>query len=76
MDLRLIKKAIAWSLLAVTLVFLLTGFGITNSNIVTPLTLGFMGKATSFKIHEVIWVPFVVLLVTHVLFNYGLKKLK
>ena len=59
MDLNLIKKAIAWSLLGVTLLFLLTGFGIGNSNIVTPLTLGILGKAASFKWHEFLWIPFV-----------------
>ncbi len=60
----------------VTLLFLLTGFGIGNSNIVTPLTLGFLGKAASFKWHEVLWIPFVILLAAHLVFNIVLKKLK
>ncbi len=76
MDLHLIKKVIAWSLLAVTLLFLLTGFGIGNSNIVTPLTLGFLGKAASFKWHEFLWIPFVILLAAHLVFNIVLKRLK
>jgi hypothetical protein len=76
MDVRIIKKAIAWSLLVVTLMFLLTGFGIENSNIVTPLTLGFLGKAASFKWHEFIWIPFVILLAAHLTFNLILKRLK
>lgn len=76
MDLRTIKKAIAWSLLGVTLLFLLTGFGIENSNIVTPLTLGLLGKAASFKWHEVLWIPFVILLAAHLTFNMVLNRLK
>ncbi|HEY3422083.1 MAG TPA: hypothetical protein VGK13_02915 [Methanocellaceae archaeon] len=74
MDIRVIKKAIAWSLLGVTLLFLLTGFGIENSNIVTPLTLGFLGKAASFKWHEFLWIPFVILLAAHLVLNMILKK--
>lgn len=74
MDIRVIKQIIAWSLLVVTLLFLLTGFGIENSNIVTPLTLGILGKATSFKLHEVIWIPFIILLAAHLVFNVVLKK--
>ncbi len=76
MNIHVIKKAIAWSLLVVTLLFLLTGFGIENSSIVTPMTLGILGKATSFKWHEIIWIPFVILLAAHLLCNVVLKKLK
>jgi hypothetical protein len=76
MDLRLIKNIIAWSLLGVTLLFLLTGFGIENSSIVTPMTLGILGKAASFKWHEFLWIPFIILLAAHLLFNVVLKRLK
>ena len=76
MDVRTIKSVISWSLLGVTLIFLLTGFGISDSNIVTPMTLGLLGKAASFKWHEVLWIPFVVLLAAHLIFNVVLKRLK
>lgn len=76
MELSLIKKAVAWCLLAVTLLFLLTGFGISNSSLVTPLTLGVMGKAVSFKIHEVIWIPFALFLAAHLLLNYAVRRPK
>ena len=72
----MIKWAIAWSLLVVTLLFLLTGFGIEYSSIVAPMTLGFLGKAASFKWHEVLWIPFVILLAAHVIINLLLKRLK
>ncbi len=65
-----IKKSVAWLLLATALVFLLTGFGITNTEVVGPLTLGALSKATSIRIHEVLWAPFLALLAAHVLLRY------
>jgi thiosulfate reductase cytochrome b subunit len=65
-DLYRVKRAVAWLLLLVSLAFLLTGFGITQYRIVEPLTLGVLGKALSFRLHELLWVPFVILLIIHV----------
>ena len=76
MDLRMIRWVIAWSLLVLTLLFLLTGFGIEYSSIVAPVTLGVLGKAASFKWHEVLWIPFVILLAAHVIINLLLKRSK
>lgn len=74
MDLRLIKRMIAWSLLAVTLFHLLAGLGIAYSSTIDPLTLGLLGKALSFRLHEVLWIPFIILLAAHVLLNTQMKK--
>ncbi len=68
--LRLVKKFIAWLLLAVSLVFLLTGFGITNPEIIGPLTIGTLSKSSSIRIHEVLWAPFLALLLAHVLLRH------
>ena len=73
-NLELIRKLVAWLLLAATLLFLVTGFGITDSNTIAPYTLGLLGKADSFRIHEVLWAPFLALLVLHVTLNVFLKK--
>jgi hypothetical protein len=62
---------IAWLLLAVTVVYLVSGFGITNQEIVTPLTLGLLGKALAFRLHDALWIPFIALLVLHVVWNVG-----
>lgn len=66
-----IRAGVAWLLLAVTAVYLLSGFGITNQDIVGPLTGGFLGKALAFRLHDVLWLPFIALLVLHVLWNIG-----
>jgi len=74
MELRLIRFAVAWCLLAVTLFYMLTGFGIVDWNIVSLVTLGILGKAISFQLHSIMWAPFSILLVTHVLLNTVFKK--
>ncbi|BAI62161.1 hypothetical protein MCP_2089 [Methanocella paludicola SANAE] len=73
MNILLIKRIIAWTLLAVTLFYLLTGFGITNSSTVDSLTLGLLGKAMSFRLHEILWIPFIILLAAHVFLNTLMK---
>ncbi len=74
MGLRLAKRIIAWSLLAITLFYLLTGFGITYSGLVDPWTLGLLGKALAFRLHEALWIPFFLVLAAHVLLNTLLKN--
>ncbi|MEN6609572.1 MAG: hypothetical protein ABFC24_01895 [Methanoregulaceae archaeon] len=69
MELRPLKQWVSRVLLVVTILLLLTGFGITYSRIITPLTLGFLGKATSYQIHLILWGPFTVLLLFHLYLN-------
>lgn len=69
-----LKRAIAWTLMAVSVLFLLSGFGITQYQIVTALTFGLLGKAVAFQLHEWLWIPFVVLLVVHVYLGRFRKK--
>ncbi len=66
-----VRMLVAWLLLVVTVVYLLSGFGITNQDIVGPLTGGLLGKALAFRLHDVLWLPFIALLVLHVLWNIG-----
>ena len=61
-----LKNTVALALLACTLLFLLSGWGVTQFQFVTPLTFGLLGKALSFQVHEWLWIPFGALLVAHV----------
>lgn len=58
-----------WLLAAVIVLYLVTGFGITEFRIVETATFGLLTKNLAFKIHNNIWIPFVVLLILHTLFN-------
>ena len=66
-----VRAWVAWLLLAVTAVYLVSGFGITNQDIVGALTGGLLGKANAFRLHDVLWLPFILLLVVHVGWNVG-----
>ena len=63
---RLIRKILHWSLLVVVILYVISGFGITEFRTVETVTFGLLTKPLAFKIHEVLWIPFIILLVLHV----------
>ncbi len=67
MNTRPIRKIIHWSLLAVTVIYALTGLGITQYRIIEPLTLGILSKFLSITIHDNLLIPFFILLSLHIL---------
>ena len=69
-----IKRIIAILLLIMTLVLLISGFGITHYNIIGPLTLGILDKPLSYRIHTMTWGIFVILFILHVYFPFSKKK--
>lgn len=76
---RSISVALAfvhWTLLLVTLFYLLTGFGITQFRIVQAITLGLLTKPLAFTLHDILWIPFLVLLALHVVFTLWRRRLK
>ena len=62
-------------LTVVIIIFIITGFGISNYQIIESLTGGTLSKLTSFQIHSNLIIPLIVLLVVHIAFTVG-KKLK
>ena len=67
---RLIRGIVKWSLLAVTLLFLITGFGISHFRVVETVTFGWLTKGWALKLHDNLWIPFIVLLVLHICLPY------
>jgi hypothetical protein len=61
------KRFVHWLLLVLTVVYLLTGLGITQYQTVEPATLGLLSKNLSFKIHDSLLLPFMVVLILHVI---------
>ena len=61
-----VKKTIHWLLTVLVIVYLLTGFGITEFRIVEPLTFGLLTKSLAQKVHINLEIPFIVLLVLHI----------
>jgi len=60
---------ISRALLVLTLLILLTGFGITHPYIIEPATFGLLQKSTSYRIHTLTWGPFLILLLLHLYFS-------
>jgi thiosulfate reductase cytochrome b subunit len=63
---RLLYRASHWLLMVVVVLYMITGFGITEFRTVERLTLGLLTKQAAFRIHSNLWVPLVVLLVLHI----------
>jgi len=68
---NLAKQIVHWSLLAVLVLYVLTGFGITAYRTVEFLTFGLLGKALAFKIHDDLIIPFIVLIGLHIYQQMG-----
>ncbi|MCX5973307.1 MAG: hypothetical protein NTU59_01275 [Coprothermobacterota bacterium] len=65
-----------WTLLGVTLFYLLTGFGITQFRIVQTITFGLLTKPLAFTLHDILWIPFLVLLAMHLVLALWGRRLK
>jgi len=69
----LVKKIIHWLLLVVTILFLITGFGITEFRVVEALTFGWLTKSLALKMHDSLWIPFIILLILHLCLPFIFK---
>ena len=75
-QLDLVKMIVHWSLTLATIVYLVTGLGITEYGFVELLTFGLLSKNLAFIIHDVLLVPFVTLLIAHIALTILLKNRK
>jgi len=71
--LQIIKTLTHVLLTIVIILFIATGFGITNYQIVESLTLGGLSKPLSFQIHTNLTIPLIILLIAHIGFTIGKK---
>ena len=62
----LFERIIQWAILGVTIIYVITGLGITEFRIIEPATFGLLSKNLSFAIHDNLLIPFIVLLVLHI----------
>jgi len=75
--LRLVRRIIQWLLLAVAVVLLISGLGITYYGAVETISFGLLTKSLSHQIHTApgLWIFFVVLLALHIALPFiGRKK--
>jgi len=69
MKFDLVKKMLDWLLFATTMLYILSGLGITQYRIIETITFGLLSKNLSFRIHENLLTPFLILLSIHILFR-------
>jgi hypothetical protein len=67
MSRKLFIRLVSWLLFGISVLLVLTGLGITRYEIITPLTLGILDKAVSYKLHVLLWGPFLILLILHII---------
>ena len=73
---RNLREWVHTSLLVATFLFLVTGMGISEPNLINAITLRLLTKETSYKIHSWLLYPFTGLLVTHLYLTIAPKKKK
>lgn len=73
---KLFRRIIHWLLAVVVIVYLFTGFGITEFRTVEALTFGLLTKNLAFKIHNNLWIPSIILLGLHIFFSLINKREK
>ena len=62
----LFRKTIHWLLVVLAVLYLVTGFGITEFRMIETLTFGLLTKNGAFTIHTNLWIPFIILLGLHI----------
>ena len=67
----LARQVVHWLLLAVLVLYLITGFGITEYRVVEQVTFGLLTKPLAFMIHDNLLIPFVILMILHIYQGVG-----
>lgn len=57
----------------VSILFIVTGLGISNYQVIESLTGGILSKPTSFQIHSNLIIPFIILFIAHIGLTIGKK---
>jgi thiosulfate reductase cytochrome b subunit len=68
------RRLVSWTLLVLALLLILTGLGITEFRTVEPLTFGLLGKPLAFQLHTLLWIPFLAVLVLHMVLSCRLRR--
>ncbi|MFH1032605.1 MAG: hypothetical protein V1767_08615 [Chloroflexota bacterium] len=69
-----VKKTVISLLAVVVVLYVVSGFGITQFRVVETLTFGLLTKNLAFKIHNVLLVPAVIILGLHLCLQFVFKN--
>ncbi|HPP78479.1 hypothetical protein [Methanospirillum sp.] len=76
MNRRELQIQVAYALIACTVLMIITGLGITEPGIITPLSFGLFSKFISYRIHSFLWGPFCILCTIHIWLNWKMVRIK
>jgi thiosulfate reductase cytochrome b subunit len=68
------RRTIGWLLLLFSLLLVITGLGITQYRTVEAITFGLLPKALAFRLHSLLWIPFVAVLIAHLALSCRLGR--
>jgi len=71
------RRFAAYLFLLTIILYVITGYGITRYQTVEKLSFGLLTKALSFKIHQWLIIPLVLLVVIHLYYScslFGLRR--
>jgi len=71
----LVKKTVILLLAIVIVLYIVTGFGITEFRAIETLTFGLLTKNLAFKIHNALLIPSIILLILHLCLPFIFRKL-
>jgi hypothetical protein len=61
-----IQQAVHLLFTATTIVFLISGYGVSEYRLMELITLGLLSKPLAFRIHSSLGLPFITLLLSHI----------
>lgn len=63
-----------WLLLTVAALMIISGYGVTQYQVVEKMTFGFLSKSLAFKMHSLLGNFFIVLLAAHICLIYRRRR--
>ena len=70
------RQVIQYTLLLVLVLYLASGFGITEFRIVEFFTFGALSKTAAFILHNSLIIPLLILLIIHIIQGYLSRKFR
>jgi thiosulfate reductase cytochrome b subunit len=64
--LRYLTVVVHWLLLAFVILYIITGLGVTNYEIIEAVTFGGFTKLGTFQLHSSLLIPFIIVLALHI----------
>lgn len=74
MDKKTFKKTVHLTLIILVMVVIVSGLGIGYYQIINTITIGLLSKDLAFKIHTLIFVPFLIVLLLHSFMSWIIEK--